>query len=191
MHYHCGPEGSDRSDRSDRGWESRRRHRRRKERILHTRVSDTLAEDIRRVAEDLRVPMSNLVRNVLEEAFSVVERVTDDVGELVDEVIDEAERARDRMERSYARRRRHRRTRAHEEPARDAPTREADASGPGVPPEPVEGPEFPEVVAWQVGDRRVEGPEVEVSIHQPLSVRPILARERFAEVPGPSRPPVD
>ena len=42
-----------------------------------------LASDIRQMAEDLRVPVSNLVRNVLEEAFSVVESVSDDVGDLL------------------------------------------------------------------------------------------------------------
>ena len=56
--------------------ESREDRRGRKERILHTRISEDLAEDLRRVAEDLRVPVLNLVRNVLEEAFSVVETVT-------------------------------------------------------------------------------------------------------------------
>ncbi|MEN8181118.1 MAG: hypothetical protein ABFS46_01135, partial [Myxococcota bacterium] len=48
--------------------EERRRHGR-KERVLHTRVSDRLADDIREVADELRVPVSNLVRNVLEDAF--------------------------------------------------------------------------------------------------------------------------
>ena len=52
----------------------------RKERVLHTRVSEELSEDIRRFAEEVRVPASNLVRNVLEEVFSVVETVSDDVG---------------------------------------------------------------------------------------------------------------
>jgi len=77
----------------------RRRHRRRgrKERILHTRVSDALADDIRRMADDLRVPASNLVRNVLEEVFTVVESVTDDVGGLFDDLLDEAEAVRDRI----------------------------------------------------------------------------------------------
>lgn len=65
--------------------------------MLHTRISDELADDIRRVAEDLRVPVSNLVRNVLEETFSVVESVTDDVGEFLEEVLDEAEAARERI----------------------------------------------------------------------------------------------
>ncbi len=75
------------------------RGRDRKERILHTRISEQLAEDIRAIADDLRVPVSNLVRNVLEEAFSAAERVTDDVGDLLDEVLGEAERASERVHR--------------------------------------------------------------------------------------------
>ena len=61
----------------------RQRHRARKERVLHTRISEQLSEDIRQMADELRVPVSNLVRNVLEEAFAVVETVTDNVGDLV------------------------------------------------------------------------------------------------------------
>jgi len=83
-----------------------RRHGHRKERVLHTRISEPLAEDIRRVAEDLRVPVSNLVRNVLEEAFAVVETVTENVGDLIEEVVDEAERTRERIRR-YSDRGRH------------------------------------------------------------------------------------
>ena len=81
-----GPEASD----------SERPRRERKERVLHTRISQQLAEDIGRMAEDLRVPVSNLVRNVLEEVFSVVEKVSDNVGELIEGVMDEAGRARER-----------------------------------------------------------------------------------------------
>jgi hypothetical protein len=73
-----------------------RPRRERKERVLHTRISQQLAEDIGRMAEDLRVPVSNLVRNVLEEVFSVVETVSDNVGELIEGVMDEAERVRRR-----------------------------------------------------------------------------------------------
>jgi len=69
-------------------------HRRRKERVLHTRISEQLSEDIRRAAEDLRVPVSNLVRNVLEEAFGAVERVSDEVGEFLEDVLGDAEGAR-------------------------------------------------------------------------------------------------
>ncbi|HYB12281.1 MAG TPA: hypothetical protein VEG67_02350 [Myxococcota bacterium] len=70
------------------------RERGRKERVLHTRVSEQLAEDIRRVAEDLRVPVSNLVRNVLEETFSVVESVTDNLGTWLEDVATEVGEAR-------------------------------------------------------------------------------------------------
>ncbi len=76
----------------------RRQHRgRRKERVLHTRVSEQLSEDIRRLADDLRVPVSNLVRNVLEEVFTVVENVSEDVGDFFEDVVDEAEGVRERI----------------------------------------------------------------------------------------------
>jgi hypothetical protein len=103
----------------------------RKERILHTRVSDSLAEDIRRMAEDLRVPASNLVRNVLEEVFDVVESVSGDVGELFEEILDEADVARKRVARARARARRRRAERNREEPAAPPPH-------PGPPPPPRE-----------------------------------------------------
>lgn len=87
----------------------RHRHRARKERVLHTRVSDALADDIRRIAEDLRVPASNLVRNVLEEVFDVVESMSDDVGHLVEDVLDEADDVRESLREARRRaRRRHR-----------------------------------------------------------------------------------
>jgi hypothetical protein len=72
--------------------------------VLHTRISEELAEDIRRIADDLRVPVSNIVRNVLEEAFSMVETVTENMGDLVDEVVDEAEAARERIVERHGRR---------------------------------------------------------------------------------------
>lgn len=99
-----------------------RAHRRgrRKERVLHTRVSEQLSEDIRRLAEDLRVPASNLVRNVLEEVFAVVEDVSDDVGEFFEEVVEEAEGIGERIRKQQraarkARRGRRSRTRARRE----------------------------------------------------------------------------
>ena len=127
----------------------RARHSRRKERVLHTRITDQLADDIRKVAEDLRVPVSNLVRNVLEEVFSVVEQVSDDMGDLVDDVVEEAERARERLHRFNARRRdreAQREARGEDEPRAERP----GASEPGG--SPAQDPlaqEFPEVVAWQ------------------------------------------
>lgn len=90
------------------GWDSEngdgeRPRRGRKERVLHTRISQQLAEDIGRMADDLRVPVSNLVRNVLEEVFSVVETVSDNVGDLIEGVMDEAESARERVRRGRRR----------------------------------------------------------------------------------------
>ena len=119
--------------------EAKRRYKEsigRKERVLHTRISEQLAGDIRRVAEELRVPVSNIVRNVLEEAFGVVEAVTENVGDLVEDIIEEAGGARDRIrQRARARARREDR---HEE--RDVtPPREEER----------ERPEFPEVIGWQ------------------------------------------
>jgi hypothetical protein len=120
------------------------RERERKERVLHTRISEQLAEDIRAIAEDLRVPVSNLVRNVLEEAFDAVERVTGDVSHLMDDVIEEAELASQRYRRYRDRVRERARERAAE--ARAAAERD-------VTPAPAAAPagEDPlaRVVAWQ------------------------------------------
>jgi len=132
----------------------RGRHRgHRKERVLHTRISEPLAEDIRRMAEDLRVPVSNLVRNVLEEAFSVVEAVTDNVGDLIEDVADEAERTRDRIRsrrHSLRSRQSHRHRHRRDRHARGRPDGiDAERAG-GVPlEETAEREPFPDVVGWQ------------------------------------------
>jgi hypothetical protein len=86
--------------------------------------------------------VSNLVRNVLEEAFSVVEAVTDNVGDLIEDVADEAERTRGRI-RSRRSRHRHRHGHGHR---RD---RHARGRPDGVDAEPVEREPFPDVVGWQ------------------------------------------
>lgn len=112
---------------------------------MHTRISEQLSDDIRRMAEELRVPVSNLVRNVLEETFSVVETVSENVGELLEEVLDEAEVARSRYR---GRRRRHRRHWHHED-ARDVEDAE-EASGEAAEAADAEPrPEFPEILGWQ------------------------------------------
>jgi hypothetical protein len=152
-----------RGSRSDR-WEDHRegtrrprggRHRRhhRKERVLHTRISEQLSDDIRRLAEDLRLPTSNLVRNVLEEVFSVVESVSDDVGEIFEEVVEEAEEARERLRRA-AERRRHRGRRRRGWRGESPPSeqdleaelqRDEAAETPAASPP----PSFDEVIGWQ------------------------------------------
>ncbi len=109
------------------GWEDR------KERVLHTRVSERLAEDIRKTAEELRVPVSNLVRNVLEDAFSVVEAVTGEVGDLIEDVIEEADKARAKLSRHGRRGLRKARRYVDEDQREPSP----------------ELPEFEDVLGWQ------------------------------------------
>jgi hypothetical protein len=120
-----------------RAWEEETEARR-KERVLHTRVSERLAEDIRRVAGELRVPVSNVVRNVLEDVFSVVEAVTDNVGDLVEEVLEEADRARSNLWRRGLMR-----EGAGEPEGREKALEEEES------PRAPELPEFPDVVGWQ------------------------------------------
>jgi hypothetical protein len=133
--------------------------------VIHTRVSEQLSEDIRRLAEDLRVPASNLVRNVLEEVFTVVESVTDDVGDLFEELMDEAEGVHDRMRTRSDRHHRRRRRRpsagrrrssdsdrdVEEELRRDeAVETDQKPSEPPASAEPARSvPEFPDVIGWQ------------------------------------------
>ncbi len=64
---------------------------------MHTRISRELDQALRSAAEDLRVPVSNLVRNLLEDAFDVVETVTESIGSLVDDVVGEAQELKDRF----------------------------------------------------------------------------------------------
>ena len=69
----------------------RRPRRRRQGHVMHTRISEDLDEALRRAAGDLRLPVSNVVRSILEDTFDVVETVTETVGSLVDDVVEEAQ----------------------------------------------------------------------------------------------------
>jgi hypothetical protein len=51
----------------------------RKEKVIHTRIPAALEEQIKRLAEGLRVPVSNLVRNMLEDAIVMTKRVRDQI----------------------------------------------------------------------------------------------------------------
>ncbi len=48
-----------------------------KEKVIHTRIPAALEEQIKRAAEALRVPVSNLVRNMLEDAIDMGRQVRD------------------------------------------------------------------------------------------------------------------
>ncbi len=45
-----------------------------KERVIHTRVPAALEEELKRFAENLRVPVSNLIRTILEDALAVADQ---------------------------------------------------------------------------------------------------------------------
>lgn len=47
----------------------------RKERVIHTRVPAVLEKELKRLATSLRVPVSNVVRAILEDAVAAVDRV--------------------------------------------------------------------------------------------------------------------
>ena len=49
--------------------------RARKERVLHTRVPAVLEDELKRLATNLRMPVSNVVRAILEDAIEAVEVV--------------------------------------------------------------------------------------------------------------------
>ncbi len=49
-----------------------------KERVLHARIPAALEEQIKRLADSLRVPVSNLVRNMIEDAIDVTRRMAGD-----------------------------------------------------------------------------------------------------------------
>ncbi|HKD40592.1 MAG TPA: hypothetical protein VKB87_09930 [Myxococcaceae bacterium] len=44
------------------------------ERVIHTRVPAALEAELRRFAENLRVPVSNLIRTILEDALAVADQ---------------------------------------------------------------------------------------------------------------------
>ena len=50
-----------------------------KERVLHTRVPAVLERELKRFADNLRIPVSNLVRTILEDAVSVADAASENV----------------------------------------------------------------------------------------------------------------
>jgi hypothetical protein len=54
----------------------------RKERVIHTRVPESLDDEIKRKARRLGVSVSNLVRNVLEHTVELVEDIVTDGAEI-------------------------------------------------------------------------------------------------------------
>ncbi len=86
---------------------SRPKSKARKERVLHTRIPAILEEDLKSVAERLRMPVSNLVRGILEDAIAAAdragERVETSLHRAARTVHDESERIAERVETSLHR----------------------------------------------------------------------------------------
>jgi hypothetical protein len=74
-----------------------------KERVLHTRVPAVLEAELKRFAENLRVPVSNLVRTLLEDAVGIADRATGRLRSLSVEAVRAAE-AHERRARESGRR---------------------------------------------------------------------------------------
>lgn len=68
-----------------------------KERVLHTRVPVVLERELKRLAENLRVPVSNLVRAVLEDAVSVADAASENVENRLKRFAKELEDERGRL----------------------------------------------------------------------------------------------
>ncbi len=75
----------------------------RKERVLHTRVPAVLERELKRVAESLRIPVSNLVRTVLEDAIAIADQAGGKVEERLKSVADNIESERGKLRRRVQR----------------------------------------------------------------------------------------
>jgi hypothetical protein len=75
----------------------------RKERVLHTRVPAVLERELKRLAESLRVPVSNLVRAVLEDAVTVADHASENVETRLKTFASSLEHERDKLRRRVMR----------------------------------------------------------------------------------------
>jgi hypothetical protein len=69
----------------------------RKERVLHTRVPAVLERELKRFAANLRVPVSNLVRAILEDAVNAADRATVNVENQLLSAVKQLEVERERI----------------------------------------------------------------------------------------------
>lgn len=69
----------------------------RKERVLHTRVPAVLERELKRFADNLRVPVSNLVRTILEDALNVADAASENVESRLKKAASSLEHERERL----------------------------------------------------------------------------------------------
>jgi hypothetical protein len=70
-----------------------------KERVLHTRVPAVLERELKRFADNLRVPVSNLVRAILEDALSVADAAGTSIEDRLKSAAKTLEQERERLKR--------------------------------------------------------------------------------------------
>ncbi len=99
--YHGVTQESDRGPSEDDG-AARSERNDKKERVLHTRIPAVLEAELKSVAAALRIPVSNLVRTILEDAVDIADRagghVEDRLQRVARSMRDERERMRARVE---------------------------------------------------------------------------------------------
>lgn len=74
-----------------------------KERVLHTRIPAVLEAELKAAARSLRIPVSNLVRTILEDAVAIADRASEKVetrlSRAAQTVHDERDRLREKVKR--------------------------------------------------------------------------------------------
>src|ERR1700687_968841 len=83
---------------------TKKQERTRHERVIHTRVPLELEKELKRFAENLRVPVSNLIRTILEDALAVAEQASPRVETELRSRTAQLARGRDSLRRQLARR---------------------------------------------------------------------------------------
>lgn len=87
------------ASRQEAGEDSRKAASQRKERVLHTRVPAVLEMELKRLAESLRMPVSNVVRAILEDAVTAVDvvgrKAEGEMNRVVDRMAQKRQRLRD------------------------------------------------------------------------------------------------
>ena len=73
-----------------------------KERVLHTRVPAVLERELKRFADNLRVPVSNLVRAILEDALTVADAAGTGIEERLKSAARTLEHERERLKKRVA-----------------------------------------------------------------------------------------
>jgi hypothetical protein len=73
-----------------------------KERVLHTRIPAVLERELKRFADNLRVPVSNLVRTILEDALNVADLAGTGIEERLKSAAKTLEQERERLKKKVA-----------------------------------------------------------------------------------------